>query len=208
MKTTQNVPYFSTSQVARILGLSVGTVQRMVENGVFKAFVTQGGHRRILASSLSRFCSEQGFASPDLPHSKPLICILHDSAHVDEALVRMSQWPGIKVITHPLDLMGLHDSISALFIDARIGWLHDAPLHLQGNMADNAQVIAYNCTQMPTLSALHDTPAITLIDSDIGADLVRGYQLGLQHSLHASSPQNPATPQRPGRGASQTRVHQ
>lgn len=176
MKTTQNVPYFSTSQVARILGLSVGTVQRMVENGVFKAFVTQGGYRRILASSLSRFCSEQGFASPDLPLSKPLICILHDS-------------------------------ISALFIDARIGWLHDAPLHLQGNMADNAQVIAYNCTQMPTLSALHDTPAITLIDSDISADLVRGYQLGLQHSLYESSPKNPATPQRPGRGASQTRVH-
>lgn len=208
MKITQNAPYFSTSQVARILGLSVGTVQRMVENGVFKAFVTQGGHRRILASSLSRFCSEQGFASPELPHDKPLICILHDSAHVDEALVQMSQWPGIKVITHPLDLMGLHDTISALFIDARISWLHDAPLHLQGNMADNAQVIAYNSGQMPALSALHDTPSITLIETDISADLVRGYQLGHLHSLHEPANPHSAKPQGTAQATGTPRVHQ
>jgi excisionase family DNA binding protein len=45
-----NQAYFSTSQAAKILGLSVGTVQRMVENGIFKAYVTQGGHRRIPVS--------------------------------------------------------------------------------------------------------------------------------------------------------------
>lgn len=208
MKITQNAPYYSTSQVARILGLSVGTVQRMVENGVFKAFVTQGGHRRILASSLSRFCTEQGFASPELPHDRPLICILHDSAHVDEALVQMSQWPGIKVITHPLDLMGLHDTIGALFIDARIGWLHDAPLHLQGNMADNAHVIAYNSGQMPSLSALNDTPSITLIENDISADLVRGYQLGHLHSLHEPHTKIQTPTQGAVQAASRTRVHQ
>ena len=56
MKTDKLSPaYFSTSEVAKVLSLSVGTVQRMVEHGVFKAFVTQGGHRRILASSLDEF---------------------------------------------------------------------------------------------------------------------------------------------------------
>jgi excisionase family DNA binding protein len=49
---TQASPqYFSTSQAAKVLGLSVGTVQRMVQNGVFKAFVTHVGHRRIMSTS-------------------------------------------------------------------------------------------------------------------------------------------------------------
>ena len=39
--------YLSTTQAAQRLGLSVGTVQRMVESGVLQAYTTQGGHRRI-----------------------------------------------------------------------------------------------------------------------------------------------------------------
>lgn len=179
MKTDQTAQtYFSTSQAAKILGLSVGTIQRMVENGVFKAYITQGGHRRILSSSLIRFCTEQGFNTPQLPIDKALICVLHDSAHVDESLVQMSQWPGVKVITHPLDLMGLHDTIGALFMDARIAWLHDGPLHLQGNMSENTRVVIYNSGALPQSSPLRKTPDVSLFEQDISADLIRGYQLG------------------------------
>ena len=53
--------YVSTSQAAKTLGLSVGTVQRMVQSGVFKAFVTHGGHRRILSESVVDYCKGQGF---------------------------------------------------------------------------------------------------------------------------------------------------
>ena len=67
MKTPQNnQTYVSTSQAAKMLGLSVGTVQRMVQNGVFKAFVTHGGHRRILSTSLQDYCTQQGL-SPASP---------------------------------------------------------------------------------------------------------------------------------------------
>ena len=44
--------YLSTSEVAKLLGVSVGTVQHMVESGELKAWKTAGGHRRILKESV------------------------------------------------------------------------------------------------------------------------------------------------------------
>ncbi|MFU8784431.1 response regulator [Aliidiomarina sp.] len=44
--------YISTSAAAKLLGVSVGTVQHMVENGELEAWKTAGGHRRIEKSSV------------------------------------------------------------------------------------------------------------------------------------------------------------
>ena len=44
--------YLSTSEVAKLLRVSVGTVQHMVERGELKAWKTAGGHRRILKESV------------------------------------------------------------------------------------------------------------------------------------------------------------
>jgi excisionase family DNA binding protein len=46
--------YLSTRQSAKILQVSLGTVQKMVELGELIAWKTRGGHRRILASSLEQ----------------------------------------------------------------------------------------------------------------------------------------------------------
>lgn len=170
-------PYVSTSQAARILGLSVGTVQRMVETGVFKAFVTQGGHRRILSSSLNQFCQDQGFAGHQATHNAPLICILHASDKVNTTLAQLSQWNDVRVITQPLDLMGLHRTISALFIDARIAWVHGSPMHLQDTAARDAHIVIYNSAQLPPASALHAANHVSLFEGDISTDLVFGYLL-------------------------------
>lgn len=149
--------YVSTSQAAKILGLSVGTVQRMVETGVFKAFVTQGGHRRILSSSLNQFCEAQGFANPQPAHLSSLICILHASDQVNATLAQLSQWRGVKVITQPLDLMGLHQPMGALFIDARIAWVHGSPMHLQDTAARDAHIVIYNSTRLPPVPCMQPT---------------------------------------------------
>ncbi|MEY3206681.1 MAG: hypothetical protein RIS77_54 [Pseudomonadota bacterium] len=45
--------YLSTRQSAKILQVSLGTVQKMVEEGDLVAWKTRGGHRRILATSLN-----------------------------------------------------------------------------------------------------------------------------------------------------------
>ena len=170
--------YFSTSQTAKILGLSVGTVQRMVESGVFKAFVTQGGHRRILSSSLNQFCQAQGFTSPQAEQDTPLICILHASDKINSTVTQLSHWSNVKVITQPLDLMGLHRTIGALFIDARMTWIHVSPMHLQDTAARDAHIVIYNSAQLPPTSALQAANRISLFDGDISTDLVFGYLLG------------------------------
>lgn len=47
--------FCSTSDAAQMLGVSLGTVQQMVENGLLDAWKTAGGHRRIRVSSVEAF---------------------------------------------------------------------------------------------------------------------------------------------------------
>ena len=47
--------FYSTREAAAKLGLSLGTVQKMVETGTLSAWKTSGGHRRVLASSLEDY---------------------------------------------------------------------------------------------------------------------------------------------------------
>lgn len=47
--------YCGTTYAARLLGLSVGTIQSLVEKGELQAWKTQGGHRRILMSSIREY---------------------------------------------------------------------------------------------------------------------------------------------------------
>jgi excisionase family DNA binding protein len=55
MKTiSPDMEYLSTRQSAKVLQVSLGTVQKMVELGELIAWKTRGGHRRILASSLEQ----------------------------------------------------------------------------------------------------------------------------------------------------------
>ena len=55
----QNIEeYLSTGQAAKLLGLTIATVQKMTENGVLSAYVTPGGHRRILYSSFNHFLTD------------------------------------------------------------------------------------------------------------------------------------------------------
>ena len=51
----QKPEFYTTREAAVKLGLSLGTVQKMVETGALSAWKTSGGHRRVLASSLSSY---------------------------------------------------------------------------------------------------------------------------------------------------------
>ena len=54
-----DIDYLSTRKAASLLGLSLGTVQKMVETGVLEAWKTEGGHRRIPASSVRDYLSQR-----------------------------------------------------------------------------------------------------------------------------------------------------
>ncbi|CAM5225791.1 response regulator [Alishewanella longhuensis] len=50
--SSEHNEYCSTTQAAKMLGISVGTVQQLVETGKLQAWKTTGGHRRILLQSV------------------------------------------------------------------------------------------------------------------------------------------------------------
>ena len=107
-----------------------------------------------------------------------MICILHASDQITSTLTQLSQWAEVKVITQPLDLMGIQRPIGALFIDARIAWVHEAPLHLQDTSARDARIVVYNSDHLPASSALHAAAHLLTVPGDISTDLVFGYLMG------------------------------
>ena len=62
---SQVPPTYSTSEVAKRLGISTQTVQRWVDSGQLKAWKTLGGHRRIEAEGVELLFRLHGVAVPD-----------------------------------------------------------------------------------------------------------------------------------------------
>lgn len=53
--------FLTTRQVADLTSLSLGTIQKMVDGGVFQYYLTWGGHRRILRSSVDEYMSNRAW---------------------------------------------------------------------------------------------------------------------------------------------------
>jgi excisionase family DNA binding protein len=176
--------YVSTTQAAQRLGLSVGTVQRMVETGVLQAYTTQGGHRRILITSLNHYCRG---ALGNLPGT-PNVCVLSSLPQVTANLQALTLIEGLHVISNPLELAGIQDKVEVLFMDARIPWLPWADLHLAESLGTDAHCVIYNSEQLPenSLDALQDQAI--MYPGDVNADLVQGYLLGHAVASRSAAP--------------------
>jgi excisionase family DNA binding protein len=92
--------FCTTRQAADRLGVSVGTVQLWVENGVLEAWKTAGGHRRVLRDSVDRLLRKKtdAPATPALappPVLRPLTVMVVED---DPSLLRLYEfhlmrWP-------------------------------------------------------------------------------------------------------------------
>jgi len=172
--------YFSTSQTAQMLGLSVGTVQRMVASGVLQAYTTQGGHRRILASSVRQYCQVKGVPMSELLPATATLCVVHDAAmpaNVHQALERAGH---LLLVSHPLELAGLREDCAAFFLDAHVGWLDWNDLRRPLGMAAEARFIVYNSADLSPAQHQALASHAQLHPGDISADLVAGFLLGIQ----------------------------
>lgn len=98
-ETTVEKSFCTTRQAAELLGVSVGTVQLWVENGLLKAWKTAGGHRRVMRDSVEALLHKTPERSA--AHSVPRMA--SDVLHVqvvedDEYLLRLyesvlKRWP-------------------------------------------------------------------------------------------------------------------
>lgn len=65
MKTAvQTEEVCTTQRAAELLGISVSTVQQLVESGVIEAWKTKGGHRRIPLAAVLAYKAQPGAAQP------------------------------------------------------------------------------------------------------------------------------------------------
>lgn len=68
--------YVTTRQAAQRLGVSLGTVQHMVESGVLEAWKTVGGHRRIPLSALEAYLERRLAMTPSVTEAREGLDVL------------------------------------------------------------------------------------------------------------------------------------
>ena len=64
--------FLTTREAATLLGVSVGTVQLWVENGLLQAWKTTGGHRRVMRDSIERLLHKVPGAPVVAPTPTPM----------------------------------------------------------------------------------------------------------------------------------------
>ncbi len=103
--------YCGTSYAAKMLGLSVGTVQGLVEKNDLKAWKTQGGHRRISLQSIQDYQRRHNLAPVSMMHGDDhlrVIVVEDDESTRLMLQANFDQW-GL-----PLDAVMYSSAIEAL----------------------------------------------------------------------------------------------
>ena len=104
--------YCGTSYAAKMLGISVGTVQGLVEKNDLKAWKTQGGHRRISLQSIQDYQRRHNLAPASMMQGEDRLRVLVVEDDENTRLMlqaNFDQW-GL-----PLD--------AVMFENAQRGWL-------------------------------------------------------------------------------------
>jgi len=93
-----------------MLGVSVPTAQQWVERGLLKSWKTEGGHRRILHSSVLEILEEQRRKGEEarLPYSLPVLIVEDDVNLITLYRAKMGAWPfGVTTYVAPNGYEGL-----------------------------------------------------------------------------------------------------
>ena len=100
---------FTTSAVARMLGVVVQSVSNWIDAGQLQAGRTPGGHRRIEPEDLLDFLRKQGLAIPaELQPSPPKVLVVDD----EEAVV---SWVAAEIRAErpDIEVLAAHDGFAA-----------------------------------------------------------------------------------------------
>lgn len=116
------LPHFTTAEVAKLLGLAIRSVQLMVDRGELQAWKTPGGHRRITRASVEEWRSRQSRSyeqSPSISTShlknKARVLLIEDSVHFQSLVQLLIQrhFPDV-------ELHIAHDGITGMALFGRV----------------------------------------------------------------------------------------
>lgn len=109
---------FTTLEVARLLGVSVRSVQLMVDRGELEAWKTSGGHRRIARASVERWRDARGIVKATTtaaPSRRPCVLLIDDSIHFQRLVALLMRQRFGHVDLHMAD-----DGIAGLALCGRL----------------------------------------------------------------------------------------
>ncbi len=190
-KTNHEDAYCSTTEAARLLGLSVGTVQSMVEDGRLTAWKTSGGHRRIAMASVQQLLAAQNSLA-SLPSADALsIYVVEDDSTLLLTYEKMLQhWQipmRLKLFDNGLDaLLQLGQQAPHLLIlDLEIPFLDGFEMlkrirQFAGEKPAHIMVVSGLVTDELVKNPVLD--GIVVVPKPLPAELLHGYVLALQQS--------------------------
>jgi len=190
-KTNHEDAYCSTTEAARLLGLSVGTVQSMVEDGRLTAWKTSGGHRRIAMASVQQLLAAQNSLA-SLPSADALsIYVVEDDSTLLLTYEKMLQrWRipmRLKLFDNGLDaLLQLGQQAPHLLIlDLEIPFLDGFEMlkrirQFAGEKPAHIMVVSGLVTDELVKNPVLD--GIVVVPKPLPAELLHGYVLALQQS--------------------------
>lgn len=101
--------YISTTDAAKMLGVSIGTVQQMVEANKLEAWKTAGGHRRITLESVNRVLNQDGSVLNDTGN-RLLVYLVEDDSTLLKGYEKLLQQFNL-----PLDIRTFDNGLDAMF---------------------------------------------------------------------------------------------
>ena len=87
--------FLTSSQAAKRLGLSMATVQKLVDNNILQAWKTFGGHRRISLSSVLSYQNANNFAETPRPPSdrrSKVVMVIESQELINTLSKDAAQW--------------------------------------------------------------------------------------------------------------------
>ena len=183
--------YVGTSTAAKMLNISIGTVQNMVKQGELPAYLTPGGHRRIPYESIlaySNMC--QAMLGK---HTKTLldvndqvqIYVLRNAEEDSSQLNDIQPSDSIVVTSDPMGLLDADAENACVFIDGRLDWIDW--MNISKVYAKFADCIVYNSDGLAAPIQTHLEKTIKLLKMDISSDFLQGYKLAILASRRLQS---------------------
>ncbi len=177
---TGNKRFLTTQEVSKYLGLSVGTVQRMVENGVLEAIKTEGGHRRIYTESLETYCKNKGLElNPE--NEKKCICIVGDKVADLDSDFLIAPRISIHIISDIFQIIRLKDRVDSVFWDARRYEDNHAYREFINVLSLDHEILIYNSQVLSRETIDTFSPNIRMLPYTISAPVIDAYLYGRMH---------------------------
>ncbi|ELA00039.1 excisionase family DNA binding protein [Cupriavidus metallidurans] len=85
-------PYYSTRTAAKLLNVSLGTVQKMVERGELGAWKTNGGHRRIHKETVHRLLASRSVPDAAMEHDLDLLVFHPNHVEAQRISAQLGKW--------------------------------------------------------------------------------------------------------------------